>query len=85
MGDLEDTKVTYHKPKRTNCESQWEDIKVNPRVAPRVVYLVQDVKPTADTELQAIHLYYHHNCPGRLALSPRGDFWWNKHLSHLKA
>jgi hypothetical protein len=81
MGDLEVIKVTYHNPKRTKWESHWEDLKV----APRVVHLVQDVELTADTELQAICLYYHHNCPGRLALSPRGVSWWNKHLSHIKA
>jgi len=83
MGDLEVTKFTNHNHKRTNWESHWEDLKVNPGVASRVVHSVQDVEPTADTELQPIH--YHHNCPWRLALSSRGVSWWNKHLSHIKA
>jgi len=85
MGDLEVTKVTYHNPKRTNWKSHWEDLKVNPGVAPRAVHSVQDVELTADTELQTICLFYHHNCPGRFALSPSGVSWWNKHFSHIKA
>ena len=75
MGDQEVIRVTYQIPKRTNWESHWEDLKVNPGAAQRLVHSVQYVDLTVDTEQQAILSYNHHKRPVRVALSPRGVSW----------
>jgi hypothetical protein len=82
---MEATKVTYRNPKRTNLETQWEDLKVNLEVIPRVVHSVWDLELAADLVQQAIFSSCYKNCPANVALSPRRDPWWNKELSHCNA
>jgi len=48
VGALEVTRPTYKKPKKTNWESYWEDLKVNPGVVPRVLHTVWGVELDAE-------------------------------------
>jgi hypothetical protein len=48
VSDIEISKITYRNPKRTNCESYREDLKVNEGAVPRVVHSVTDVELAVD-------------------------------------
>jgi hypothetical protein len=54
VGDLEVTRHTYCKPKRTNWESYQEDLMAKLGIVPRVIHLVYGVEPAVDTLQQAI-------------------------------
>jgi hypothetical protein len=80
VGDLEVTRLTYRNSNRTN----WEDLKVNLGVVPRVIHSVRDVELAVHMLQQAILSSYHQNCPARVDLSPRTVPWWKEELSRLK-
>lgn len=80
VGALEVTRPTYNNPKKTNWESYWEDLKVNPVVIPRVIHTVWDIELDADRLQQTSP-----KLPARVAHLPRIVPWWNKEVSHLKA
>lgn len=80
VGALEVTWPTYHNPKKTNWESYWEDLKVNPGVVPRVIHTAWNIELDADRLQKASP-----KLPARVAHLPRIVPWWNKEVSCLKA
>lgn len=75
VGDLKVTRPTYHKPKTTNSEYYWKDLKAKLGIVPRVIHSVYGVQPAADTLQQAILTSLQQNCPYRVAQSPRTVPW----------
>jgi hypothetical protein len=55
-----------------------------PKVNLVVIYLMQDGELAADMVQQTILTSFHHNCPTRVALSPKRVLSWHKELTCLK-